>query len=77
MHWGFDNINATWFTEFGLVTSGSKIPRIISDRLGQPFEVFREGKFERGHYKDVPFEIFRELATANPKVVRYVYCIKT
>lgn len=73
---GFSNIKKAGFSEFGVVTSGAKISDKILDRLGEPSEIFKEGKFERGHYQDISFASFCEIATAIPKRIRYVYCVK-
>ena len=65
------------FNQFGVVSSGKKPAAELIRQLEKPIEKFKEGKFVRYHFANVPVDKVVQMAITSPKIIRYIYCKKT
>jgi len=71
-----DKLRKYGFNNYEVVTSGKKPDSKILNNLGKSDINYIDGKFNRFHYRDVPFEEIKNFALYTPKIIRYIIAEK-
>lgn len=71
-----DKLYKYGFNSYEVVTSGKKPDSKILDNLGKSEINYIDGKFNRFHYKSVPFQEIKNFALYTPKIIRYIIAEK-